>query len=998
VLLGHPESPHWRNPQIGALTAVVAQWTLDATDRILVSMPTGSGKTAVETALPYLATAHRVLVVVPSVELRNQLAGAFLYEDVLREIGALGTTTLKPVVETVTGRVIDWERLSSADVVVALPQSISPAHFPDGGAPDPGFFDLIIIDEAHHAPAPTWMAILDHFENARAVLLTATPLRADGRRVPGTHAFHYPLRRAIADGIYQVVEPRILATAEDSTLDERDAAIAEAVVEVSQDESHRDSAVLVRAGTVARASKLQRLYQDLGLEVEVLTSTVAASERTGIIKRWRSGELRAVVTVDMLAEGFDLANLRIVGYHDKHKSVPVTMQFIGRLARVSHQYPQKSVLVTARDQDVYLALRTALSRLYAEDSEWSTLLPGLIDDEIQARKLDEQYLEAFDAAPGEISLAALRPLARAQIFEVGAQSAWAPAMSVSGEIPEELRSGARVGSESVAYAGLNQAQTQLVLITYRLETPRWYSGDDGLTRPVFDLHIVSWHEAARTDRPNLLFVNSHDQGMSAAIRELIDPDHELQSSDPRLLQSAFDSQERLSVSSVGVRNTFAGTPGTPAYAMFAGSGIERGLRDVDTNSRALGHAMAQVEVPGGSTVTAGLATGKTKYWETRYLGLRDYEAFTVDLAARYWFPRETNSGPLLPDVAKGVRTEAFATETVIVAAELHPAIRGQGWQFPSGHLLDMVDLQGVPHSLTATSFELQITDPEKPDVVLWRGSQDVAGRFRTLSGESTVSRGAGQFTGIDDLFQLVSPTVYFLNGETVLGTMTYAPVRTSSALPPLDFDPADWTGVDMKKEAKAVGRLDTVHDRVEAILKAVVPDPGTTRWVLCNDGPGEIADHIVIEFSSGSRPRVELWHSKFSQTGTPSVRVDDMQVVTQQAAKSRRHFTDRDFWKRLGRRIDGQEGPKAVLLSGPRDDLRALCGLDPTRTEESLADRAPTLDCLVGVVQPGLSLSALREALVRDPIPTSAGQVREFLTFLDNAVRNQATVTVMCSP
>jgi hypothetical protein len=560
-----------------------------------------------------------------------------------------------------------------------------------------------------------------------------------------------------------------------------------------------------------------------------------------------------------------------------------------------------------------------------------------------------------------------------------------------------MRSGAQIGPQTVAYAGLNEAQTHLVLVTYRLETPRWYHGDDGLTRPVFDLHVVSWHQAGRTDKPNLLFVNSHDAGLATLIRELIDPDHELRFSDPQSLQNAFDSQERISVSSVGVRNTFAGVPGTPAYAMFAGSGIERGLRDVDTNSRALGHAMAQVEVPGGTSVTAGLATAKTKYWETRYLGLRDYEAFTVDLAARYWFPRQTASGPLLPDVAKGIRTELFSTDTEIVAAELHPAIRGQGWQLPNGQLLDSVDVEGVPGSLTRTELGIRVVDPREPDVTIWHGSQDVSGRFRTLGGDATLSRGSGQFSAIDELFLLLPPTVYLLNGETVLGAMTFPPVRTANTLPALDFDSFDWTGTDITKETKAPGRSNTVHDRVESLLTGIVPDPSTKRWVLCNDGSGEIADHIVIELPLEGRPRIEFWHSKYAASSTAGVRVGDMQVVTQQAAKSRRHFTDRNLWKRLGRRIDGTESPKAVLLSGPLGDLRALCGLDPAREEESLAERAPTLDCRVAIVQPGLSLEALRKALDRDPVPISAGQVREFLTFVDNAVRNQATLTLMCS-
>jgi superfamily II DNA or RNA helicase len=999
LLFSQPSAPSWRTPQLGALSAVLAQWTLDPTERLLVSMPTGSGKTAVETALPYLAQARRVLVVVPSVELRSQLAAAFRTEEVLRRLGALGMTSLKPTVETVTARKIDWTQLATADVVVALPQSISPAHFPEGEQPDPGFFDLIIIDEAHHSPAPTWRAVLDHFHGARAVLLTATPLRNDGKRVPGSHIFHYPLRRAIADGIYQVVEPQLVQVPEGISADGRDQHIAQAVIEMALSETHRTSAILIRTNSVARASKLQTLYRHLGLEPEILTSSVPANERESIIRRWRSSELRAVIAVDMLAEGFDLPNLRIVGYHDKHRSVPVTMQFIGRLARATKQFPQPSVLVTARDNEIYPFLQTALAQLYAEDADWATLLPGLIDDRIEGERLDAQYLAAFAEPSTELSLAALAPLARAQIFEGKTDSSWEPTFVAEGELPSELQLGARIGREFVAYAGLNEAQTHLVLITYELETPRWYQGDDGLTRAVYDLHVISWHPTSHVTHPDLLLINSRDDGMSVAIRDILDPEKTLRSSNPRSLQSAFDSLERLSVSSVGVRNTFAGTPGTPAYSMFSGSGIERGLSDSDTGSKALGHAMAQVELAAGSSVTAGLATSKSKYWETRYLNLRAYEAFSIDLASRYWFPRNTTSGPLLPEVAKGIRTETFPIGVTIVAAELHPGLRGQGWHCADdGPSLDMLEIEGISDSVNATELRLQITHPEDPGTSLWAGTMDITGRVRSDSGSSRLNRGAGQLYSIDELFLQMPPTVYFLNGDTIFGAMTYPPVSTSNRLPPIDYNPIDWSGVDITTEAKKHGRSDTIHDHVENMLMSTLAASGTDRWVLCNDGKGEIADHIVIERVVGQRPRVELWHSKFASSTTPRVRVEDMQVVTAQAAKSRRHFTDSEFWKRLGRRLDGKEGPTAHLLSGSREDLRALCGLDPDRQDDSFAKRPPSIDGRVVVVQPGLSYASLVQGLEAESVSIATGQVREFLTFLDSAIRPQGAVGLVCSP
>ncbi|WP_346659404.1 helicase-related protein [Bradyrhizobium sp. 141] len=42
---------------------------------------------------------------------------------------------------------------------------------------------------------------------------------------------------------------------------------------------------------------------------------------------------RIVVCVDMLGEGVDLPNLKIAALHDTHKSLAVTLQFIGRITR-----------------------------------------------------------------------------------------------------------------------------------------------------------------------------------------------------------------------------------------------------------------------------------------------------------------------------------------------------------------------------------------------------------------------------------------------------------------------------------------------------------------------------------------------------------------------------------------------------------------------------------------------------------------------------------------
>ncbi|OKH61230.1 hypothetical protein EB73_30780 [Mycobacterium sp. SWH-M3] len=309
-------------------------------------------------------------------------------------------------------------------MVVALPQSISPDHYDDGSKPPADLFDLVIIDEAHHAPARTWRAILDHFDGARKVLLTATPRRRDGKRVPGEIVFHYPLRAAMSDGYYKTVEARLLSVSTSASRRECDELIRDEVLNEFNRPEHASSTLLIRAGTRSRTAELVELYGEAGIDVVALTSALGEARRTEILDGLKGGTIRAVAVVGMLGEGFDLPRLRLAAYHDKHKSVASTIQLIGRLVRSHPAFPQPSVLVTVQDADVYPGLRGALWNLYQEDADWSSLLPGIIDDAVAAEAADKAFAKQLASSPAELSLESLRPLVRATVFEV--HDDWAP--------------------------------------------------------------------------------------------------------------------------------------------------------------------------------------------------------------------------------------------------------------------------------------------------------------------------------------------------------------------------------------------------------------------------------------------------------------------------------------------------------------------------------------------------------------------------------------------
>ena len=83
-----------------------------------------------------------------------------------------------------------------------------------------------MVDEAHHAPAPTWARIIDLIPSRPVLLFTATPYREDGNRHPGCPIYRFPLREAQADGYFTRIDYRAVLS-----LEGVDSALADLAIE-----------------------------------------------------------------------------------------------------------------------------------------------------------------------------------------------------------------------------------------------------------------------------------------------------------------------------------------------------------------------------------------------------------------------------------------------------------------------------------------------------------------------------------------------------------------------------------------------------------------------------------------------------------------------------------------------------------------------------------------------------------------------------------------------
>lgn len=177
--------PELRPYQVEQVKAVMRFHHVHQVRSVLVVSATGTGKTTSAGELAYLAVENgeTVLFLAHRSELISQAARRF-EDDFGLDVGIeQGSRHAGP------------ESVVCASVQTLRGKRLE--KFPRDA------FDVIIVDEAHHAAAPGYKRILDHFHIARVVGVTATPDRADGKPLSETFeyvAHRYDIEDAIDDG------------------------------------------------------------------------------------------------------------------------------------------------------------------------------------------------------------------------------------------------------------------------------------------------------------------------------------------------------------------------------------------------------------------------------------------------------------------------------------------------------------------------------------------------------------------------------------------------------------------------------------------------------------------------------------------------------------------------------------------------------------------------------------------------------------------------------
>ena len=319
-----------------ALDALEAE-RLRGYHRNLVVAATGTGKTWIA-AFDYKrlrdkGAGHSLLFVAHRDEILRQSQQVF--QLVLRDPG-FGE------------RLVGGERPRAGRHVFASVQSL--ANRVDEIAPDG--FDVVIVDEFHHAAAASYDRLLSRLKPTILLGLTATPERADGQSVlgwfDGRIASESRLWDALDQGLlcpfhyFGVNDSADLSTVRfergryvPGELDNvftgdhvRAVRIRQAVEEFVTD-PHEMRALGFCAG-IGHAHFMARQFRNFGFPAEALDASTPRDNRRAALARLRRGQLRAIFAVDLFNEGVDLPEVDTVLMLRPTESATVFLQQLGR--------------------------------------------------------------------------------------------------------------------------------------------------------------------------------------------------------------------------------------------------------------------------------------------------------------------------------------------------------------------------------------------------------------------------------------------------------------------------------------------------------------------------------------------------------------------------------------------------------------------------------------------------------------------------------------------
>lgn len=301
--------------------------------RTLLVLPTGTGKTIVFSKIieDRVRKGERVLVIAHRGELLEQAS------DKLYKSTGLKTATEKAE-QTSLG--------SFYRVVVGSVQTMQREkrlnQFP------PEYFDTIVIDEAHHAISDGYQRVLQHFEDANVLGVTATPDRGDMRNL-GSYfeslAYEYSLPEAIKSGYLNPIKAltiplkldlsNVKQQAGDFSTKDLGTALDPYLEQIAEEMKKQcfDRKTVVFLPLVKTSQKFRDILNQHGFKAAEVNGE--SGDREQVLKDYEEGKYNVLCNSMLLTEGWDCPSVDCVIVLRPTKVRALYSQMVGRGTRLA---------------------------------------------------------------------------------------------------------------------------------------------------------------------------------------------------------------------------------------------------------------------------------------------------------------------------------------------------------------------------------------------------------------------------------------------------------------------------------------------------------------------------------------------------------------------------------------------------------------------------------------------------------------------------------------
>ncbi len=894
-----------RSPQLGAIHAISAYFSVGQNhEPATVVLPTGTGKTETMLSCLIYNRPDKLLILVPSNALRDQIFDKFVSLGILPTIGVTPTNIFRPHVAKISHGIRSRdeanELIEKSNVIIATPYVFN--NTPDEilNAITNKCTDLY-IDEAHHSSAKTWKKVREKFEGKRVVQFTATPFRRDGQHIGGKIIFYFKLGDAQRANYFKPI--RLHEVEEYGTQEERDRAIASKAIEILRNdiEVHgHDHILMARTNQFDKADNLLPIYQELGEEFNPI---VVHSNNTNAVNEYRLNQLltrgsRIVICVDMLGEGYDLPNLKVVAIHDGHKSIAITLQFIGRFTRVARNVGNAAAVINLAEPKS----EEHLQKLYSQGANWDMLLRRMSEDRIEQEIRLQDVIEGLKGngnLHNQISLWNLHPQLTTLVYRTNCTS-WSPECYEE-EMPSKMKH----------WFSHNAKKNILLVLGIKEESVKW-GRHENLSDMSHKLLMAYWNKDE-----GALFVYSNDYNafsVDKIVKKITSEESELCEGD-----SVFNVLNNVELPLV--KNLGASRTGGISFTSYFGSNVTQGLDSI-TNRKSELNNIACVGYENGDRVIWGGSKKRGKIWSVKSGSIQDW----VEWCDRVWTKLSNPVGEI-PEIINeflrpielksyyqgypigvqwGEHIQSKASNQVIIHFDTHEKNR-----FEVEISIENVGSTGVPIQIKFSTeteesiYQLIIDD-----------SLEKGYEYKHLSGaEIKIQYKRGE---LKELMEHVykDPFIIYYHDGTYSYNNYHIPL-------PIDSDNFDinrvetwnWAGIPLNKES--MGKS-TETDSIQ--YKTFKEFENDYDFIFNDDGKDEAGDLVALTNIDDQTIKLTLIHCKNAKEAKVSGSIDNMYVVCGQAQKSIRvkHAGLKELQKDLLRRegLWNKDGGASRKLKG----------------------------------------------------------------------------------